>query len=161
VSHAATIQDLPGASMGRHLLATDVDVPDGAAVVQDGLCLGTAHGLAFGQALVTSFAASRQRWSLLLLPDDPEARPRELVGEVIAAADGVATVRWLGDTLSGEGERLPTGYLFTGSNGPHCPTGLLIGSARCHPFERDLLEVTVPVSFHGSAAEVLIAGGSP
>src|SRR5690606_28092348 len=59
---SATVYDLPGASHGRHMLVASEDVPDGAAVVQDGLFLGSARGLCLGSALLTSFVASRQPW---------------------------------------------------------------------------------------------------
>ena len=152
---AAVLWDLPG-DAGRHLLAADVAVPDGAAVVQEGLFLGTSKGLSFGMALMTSFPASRQRWSLLLLPDTPAARPRELEGTVERGGAGVAFVRFTADRFVAGGKALPKGYLFTGSNGPHCPSGLLIGSARPVAGERDLIEVTVPVSSGTRAAVVLV-----
>ena len=79
----ATVYDLPGAAYGRHLLVVGQTVPDGAAVVDNGLFLGTARGLSFGTGLMTSFIASRHRWSLILLPDDPRERPRELEGEIV------------------------------------------------------------------------------
>lgn len=158
VRHPATVWELPGAVHGRHLLAADCSVPDGAAVVQDGWCLGTARGLSFGLGLVTSFAASRQRWSLLLLPEDAAARPRELSGEVVDGRLGRAIVRWRGDSLERGGGELPRGFLFTGSNGPHCPSGLFLG--RATPVGGDLLEVTIPVQSWPRAAEVVVGGGA-
>lgn len=157
---AATVHDLPGAVNGRHLLAAAQAVPDGAAVVQDGALLGTARGLSFGMALVTSFAASRHRWSLVLMPDG-DGRPLELGGEVVHAERNVALLRWQGDPFTGESERLPEGHLFTGSNGPHCPAGLWIGTARQHDVERDLLVITTPADFGARAVQVAIAGGAP
>jgi hypothetical protein len=163
--HPATVWELPGAVHGRHLLATDAAVPDGAAVVQDGWCLGTAHGLSFGLGLVTSFATSRQRWSLLLLPEAPGARPHEISGEVIEGRDGIALLRWRGDTFDGEGLRLPPGFLFTGSNGPHCPPGLYLGRATPHRSDPDLIEVaTAPpngLPASGPRAAELVVGGGP
>jgi hypothetical protein len=49
----ATVYDLPGVAYGRHLLVVGHAVPDGAAVVDNGLFLGTARGLAFGTGLMT------------------------------------------------------------------------------------------------------------
>jgi len=157
---AAKVYDLPGAVHGRHLLVAGCDVPDGAAVVQNGLFLGTARGLAFGTGLVTSFVASRQQWSLLLLPDDAEAGPRELHAKVVRTEGNVA---WLecGDAPGAAAEPPGPGYLFTGSNGPHCPAGLWIGRALPHAFERDLLQVTTPPLSGPHAAQVFVGGGVP
>ncbi|MBL8730734.1 MAG: hypothetical protein JNM25_20110, partial [Planctomycetes bacterium] len=155
----AIVRDLPGAVHGRHLLSAGSAVPDGAAVVQDGLFLGTARALSFGLGLVTSFPASRHRWSLLLLPADPAARPRELDG-VIVQTDGTdCWLRWQHDAVGGDGERLPAGHLFTGSNGPNCPAGLWIGSAEPHPYDRSLLIVHTSSLPGPRAAEVVTAGG--
>lgn len=155
--HGATVHDLPGVA-GRHLVSADVAVPDGAAVVQDGLCLGTARGLSFGTALVTSFSASRHDWSLLLLPEVPGERPRELVGRVLQGSEGRAVVEFRADRFLAADGGLPSGYLFTGSNGPHCPAGLLLGSARPVPGSPDRIEVTLPVMGGPRAAEIVVQG---
>ena len=152
---AAVLHDLPGASKGRHLLVVDGTAAANAAVVHADRLLGTAHGLNFGAALMTSFAASRQRWSLLLLPDDQDAAPRELTAVVVHGADQVVWLRWRG----GLQERLPPGQLFTGSNGRHCPAGLHIGRAGPHPTELDIMEVTVAAPAGPLAVEVLDGGG--
>jgi hypothetical protein len=152
----AVVLDLPGATHGRHLLTADRDVPDGAAVLLDGVFLGTARRLAFRSGLVTAFVASRQRWSLVLLPDDPTLPPRELHGRVESGEAGRAVVRWLGaDVLS---PRQPSGYLFTGSNGPSCPPGLLIGHATPHAYETDVLDVAVQIGTGPHVAEVVVGG---
>ena len=158
--HPATVRDLPGAVHGRHLLIADVAVPDGAAVVQQGIFLGTARGLSFGMGLVTSFTASRQRWSLLLLPDEPGAAARELVAQVVRA-DGAEAV--LQGEAGTDGERLPAGQLFTGSNGPDCPSGLWIGSVEPVPREPGFLVLRTLALPGPRAAEVWIAaaGGAP
>ena len=134
-------------------MSTSESVPDGAAVVIDGVCLGIARGLSFGQALVTSFPRSRQRLALLLLPDDPEQRPRELWGEVVRA--GAATA-WL-SCRGGDRVALPSGFLFTGSNGRHCPPGLLLGRAMPQPGQPDLLAVVVPTTADVLTAQVVVA----
>jgi hypothetical protein len=157
--HAAIVRDLPGAVHGRHLLIAGTAVPDGAAVVQDGLFLGTARGLSFGMGLVTSFPASRHRWSLLLLPDDPAARPRELFGEIVQTDGSESWLRWHHDAVGGGLERLPAGHLFTGSNGPNCPAGLWIGSAAPHPYDRSLVVVRTLTLPGPRAAEVVTATG--
>lgn len=149
------LHDLPGVSNGRHLLVVEGAVAPTAAVVHEGRLLGSANGLAFGAALMTSFTASRQRWSLLLLPDDPAAPPRELTAVVVHTEGDVVWLRWRG----GERERLPNGELFTGSNGRHCPAGLRVGRAGPHATELDLLEVTVPQASGPFAVEVLDGGG--
>lgn len=155
LARAAIVYDLPGAANGRHLLVGG-DVPDGAAVVQDGCLLGTARALAFGCALVTSFAASRQRWSLILLPDDRALPPRELEGEVVRARAGVALLR----CRTTAGLRLCAGHLFTGSNGEHCPAGLWIGTAA--PLDdAAMLEVRVPDGAGSRSVEVLVGRGAP
>lgn len=156
----AVVRDLPGARSGRHLLQAEGFVPDGAAVVQGGQFLGTARGLAFGSGLVTAFGASRHAWSLILLPDDPNERPREIEAEVEWCLDNKAWLHRRPDQFDGSHERLPPGYLFTGSNGPHCPVGLAIGSAEPHPERRDLLVVTMPSLTGARAAEVVIGGGT-
>lgn len=151
----ATVYDLPGASHGRHLLVADEDVPDGAAVVQDGLFLGSARGLCLGSGLVTSFLASRQDWSLLFLPTEGAARPVELHGSVVRQEGNSAWLRWTGPSrqvLS----RLGSGFLFTGSNGKFCPAGLWIGRAVPDQFDRNLLQVIVPVLEGPRVAEVIV-----
>jgi len=153
---AAVVHDLPGAVHGRHLLV-GCTVADGSAVVHDGCLLGLARGMAFGSGLVTSFAASRHRWSLLLLPDDPEAPPRELEGEVVAVDGGSVVVR----CRDVAGERLATGQLFTGSNGPHCPAGLWIGHAAPRDRQPGALDVEVPVVTGPRAVEVFSAVEAP
>lgn len=130
-------------------------MPDGAAVIQDGLFLGTARGLSFGTGLVTAFVASRQPWSLLLLPDGDDADPIELYGRVEAGDGDQAQLRLVG-APDGRGTRLAPGYLFTGSNGRHCPAGLWIGRAQPDQFERDLLAVKVPVLPGPRVAEVFV-----
>lgn len=151
----AVVYDLPGAGSGRHLLVGG-GVPDGAAVVQDGCLLGTARALAFGSALVTSFAASRQRWSLILLPDDPAMPPRELEGEVLRSRGGVAVLR----CRTAAGLRLCGGHLFTGSNGEHCPAGLWIGTAT--PLDDvAMLEVRVPFEAGPRVVEVVTGREAP
>lgn len=151
----AVVYDLPGARRGRHLLVAPVDVPDGAAVVQDDVLLGAARGLCAGSALVTSFSASRQRWSLLFLPDGDEADPVELSGRVERAEGNVARVRWEGPSRE-RLLRLTPGMLFTGSNGRFCPAGLWIGRARPDRFDRNVMEVRVPSEPGPRAVEVLV-----
>lgn len=152
---AAVVYDLPGARRGRHLLVVSARVPDGAAVVQNGLFLGTARGLAFGTGLLSSFVASRQHWTLLFLPDDPGEDPVELQGQVVRQDGDAALLRWRGDRE--RMLRIGEGYLFTGSNGRFCPAGLWIGRARPHALERELLEVTVPVTPGPQRAQVIVA----
>jgi hypothetical protein len=156
----ARVVELPGNDRGRHLVDAGASLPDGAAVVQGELCLGTVHGLAFGIGLMTAFPASRQPWNLLLLPDDTEARPRELRGTVVQRDGEVVWLRCRGDELDEAGAALPAGRLFTGSNGRHCPAGLLLGSVRPHGVERDLLEFRSPVGPGPHAAEVLVGAGT-
>lgn len=151
------IHDLPGAVHGRHLLVGSGHVADGAAVVQGGYLLGTAKGLAFGTGLVTSFAASRHRWVLILLPDEPDAMPIELVGVVVRADGDRVWVRGSRPILTADGQRPGSGHLFTGSNGLHCPSGLWIGRATPDPLAFDGLIVTVPVE-HGVRAVEVHAG---
>ena len=151
----ATVYDLPGATHGRHMLVADEDVPDGAAVVQDGLFLGSARGLCLGSALVTSFAASRQEWSLLYLPHDEQSIPIELHGRVERTEGHIAWLKWSGPSRE-QLARLGSGYLFTGSNGKFCPAGLWIGSAEPDRFERNWLKVTVPSQSGPRIAEVIV-----
>lgn len=152
---AATVYDLPGASHGRHLLVCSEDVPDGAAVVQDGLFLGTARGLCLGSGLVTSFMASRQAWTLLLLPDADAEAPIELHARVVRAEAGVAWLKLTGVPLE-QMARVGRGYLFTGSNGQFCPAGLWIGLAETAAEGFQYLKVTVPMGTGPRMAEVLV-----
>lgn len=159
----AVVHELPGASHGRHLLVGAGSVPDGAAVTQDGYLLGTTKGLAFGVALVTSFAAARQRWSLVLLPDAPGAAPVEFTG-VVVRTDGDQV--WLRGqhapapgTAAFAAMRSTSGHLFTGSNGAHCPAGLWIGRAVPDPASHDLWIVTVPVEHGARSVEVHLGRG--
>ncbi len=155
---AGGVYDRPGARRGRHLLVTSADVPDGAAVVQDDVLLGAARGLCAGSALVTSFPASRQRWSLLFLPDGDDGEAVELSGRVERAEGNVAWVRWQGPSRE-RLLRLRPGFRFTGSNGRFCPAGLWIGRATPDRFDRNVLEVRVPTEPGPRAVEVLVAGG--
>lgn len=155
---AGLLYDLPGASFGRHLLVVE-QLASAATVVHDGHLVGTARGLAFGTGLVTSFPASRQIWSLLLLPDDRSAPPLELVGAVETAQQNVARVRVQGHPLA-RGHRLPAGRLFTGSNGFHCPSGLSIGHALPIAGEPDVLLVTTEFA-PGPLPVDVIEGGQP
>jgi hypothetical protein len=155
----ATVYDLPGASHGRHLLVCTESVPDGAAVVQDGLFLGTARGLCLGSGLVTSFVASRQAWTLLLLPDGDAEPPIELHARVERTVDNVAWLKLTGVPLE-QLARVGRGYLFTGSNGQFCPAGLWIGLAEPAAEGFNVLKVTVPMEAGPRSAEVLV-GESP
>lgn len=152
----AVVYDLPGATRGRHMLVADEDVPDGAAVVQDGLFLGSARGLCLGSALVTSFAASRQNWSLLFLPTEGNGGPVELHGSVVRTEGNVAWLKWSGPSRE-QLARLGNGFLFTGSNGKFCPASLWIGRAVPDQFERNLLKVIVPIMKGPRIAEVIVA----
>jgi hypothetical protein len=151
----AIVHDLPGASHGRHLVACAGRLPASTAVVADGLFLGTAQGLAFGTGLLTSFAASRQRWSLLLLPDDASSPPLELAGAVAHNAGGVA---WFCPETARSS--WPSGHLFTGSNGLHCPAGLWIGRAEPAADQPGELCITTPQDPGPRSCEVLLGGGS-
>ncbi|MEC8253756.1 MAG: hypothetical protein VYA51_09750 [Planctomycetota bacterium] len=154
---SGVVYDLPGAHRGRHLLVSSGEVPDGAAVTQRGLLVGVARGLSFGNALVTSFPASRHRWSLLFLPDDVDQPVVEMSGVVERAEGGVAWVRWQGPPREVV-RRLGDGFLFTGSNGRFCPSGLWIGRVNEHGFARDLIQVRAPVAPGPRAVDVLVGG---
>ena len=117
--------------------ASGVALRAGAALVEDGMLLGTVQAPWTGQALVLPFGASRRRWSLLLLPasrspEEPTPQPvrdsvRELVARVVeGGAEG--NLRLATDGLGQE--PLPAGALFTGANGPDCPAGLFLGMVR-------------------------------
>lgn len=153
---AAVVYDLPGSDRGRHLLVSDGAIPDGAAVVEDGMLLGVAQGLCMGSGLMTSFFSSRRRWSLLFLPDGEGQPVLELSGVLERAADNRAWVRWEGPPR----EQVPmqaAGHLFTGSNGRFCPAGLWIGRASMGRFDQRILEVRSPVARGARAVEVLVA----
>lgn len=135
----ARLTGLPDGTGGRFLLRAPGPVADGAAVAQDGICLGTARGIAFEQALVTSFAASRQPWALLLLPDDRSLPVQELWGSVEFADAGQAWFRCRRGAVPPGG----AGFVFTGANGPGCPAGLLLGRAEPE-IGRSLLRIVVP-----------------
>ncbi len=158
-SMAAMVHELPGATNGRHLLVGAADVVDGAAVLQDGYLLGTARGLAFGVGLVTSFAASRQRWTLIWLPDDGALSPIELHAEVIATDGDRVVLRRLAASVPGANLHPTAGHLFTGSNGLHCPSGLWIGRVSPHPLDFDKFVVDVQVERGQRAVAVLSGGG--
>jgi len=151
----ATVYDLPGATHGRHLLVCNEHVPDGAAVVQDGLFLGTARGLSFGAGLVTSFVASRQAWNLLVMPEGEGGAPIELHARVERAVGSVAWLRLSGVPLE-RLARMGRSYLFTGSNGQHCPAGLWIGLAEPAAEGFNVLKVTVPGATGTRLAEVFV-----
>ena len=145
----ARLWPLPDGRGGRWLLSSSVSVPDGAAVVQDGVCLGTARGVAFGQALVTSFAASRQSWALWLLPDDPALAPRGYYGQVVRAN---TTTAWFRPRNV---DAVPVaGYVFTGGGQPHCPAGLRIGPAE-PTIGSNWLQITLPLRSGSQQVEVV------
>lgn len=115
---------LPGLE-GRRLHASWARaerVADGAALSQEGVCIGTVRTLALGQGLVSAFHATRHPWSLLLLPEEPGQPVVELQGTVDGAVPGGLRI-----SLGGASARAVPGWLFTGSNGPHCPPGLVLG----------------------------------
>ncbi len=156
----ARLMDLPGAAGRRFLLSAAAAVPGDAAVVHEGLCIGTTRGLSFGNALVTSFLGSRRRWNLILLPSEADGRPRELSADVVDADAGDALLRCHGDSYDGFHAPLPRGYLFTGSNGRGCPAGLFLGAAEPGD-ELDELLVTIPLQTGPLDVEVLVPGGEP
>lgn len=137
----ARLQPLPGSLQQRfHVtLAQGAGVPDGAAIVQGDLLLGSVRGLWFGQGLGTAFAASRQSWVLLLLPEEPAAPPLALWGEVESQRGHTAWLR-----CRGRVPPLQSGWLFTGSNGRCCPLGLLLGRTAPVAGDPTLLELTLP-----------------
>jgi hypothetical protein len=145
----AQLWPLPGSDGHRFHLRAAAVVPDGAAVVRSGICIGTARALAFGQATVTSFVLTARPWSLLLLPDDPALPPRELYAHV---TPGTGNEAWL---RCRTGEHTGAGYLFTGGNGPHCPAGLLLGRAEPQP-EPGLMRVWLADA--GGPAAVVVSG---
>ena len=104
---------------------------------------------------MTSFAASRQRWSLLFLPDGDAQPAFELSGVIERTAGNVAWVRWTGLPRN-QLPRFAEGHLFTGSNGRYCPSGLWIGRARVDRADRDLLEIRSPVTRGARAVHVLV-----
>lgn len=120
----AQLLPLPGLE-GRRLHASwsrKQRIADGAAVHQDGVCIGTVRTLALGQGLVSAFHATRHPWSLLLLPEEPGQPVVELQGSVDGPVPGGLRLG-----LGGASARTARGWLFTGSNGPYCPPGLLLG----------------------------------
>lgn len=133
----AVATPLPDRRGQRWLVQGSGTLPDGAAVVKEGLCLGTLRGMAFGQGLCTPFPASRHPWSLWLLPDDPTAPPVSVYGEVVHANGSTAWFR------PRSGFVAQGGFAFTGSNGKDCPAGLLLGRAE-PDLERKLWRVTAP-----------------
>lgn len=149
----ARTQVLPGSLDQRfHVtMALGGRVTDGAAIVQGQLCLGLLRGLWFGQGLGTAFAASRQRWVLLLLPEDESRPPLPLWGEVESSRGHTAWLR-----CRGRVPPLCSGWLFTGSNGRLCPHGLLLGRAAAVSGDDTLLEVTLPDLAASSAVEVFV-----
>ena len=140
---------LPDQGGGRWLVQGSRSLPDGAAVVQDGVCLGTLRSVAFGQGLCTPFASSRHAWSLWLLPDDPELAPLGIYGEVVYASGATAWFRERGGFHGGGG-----GFVFTGSNGADCPPGLLLGRAE-PDLARKTWRITVPALHGNQRVEVL------
>lgn len=156
---AGVLHELPGAVHGRFLLATEATVQDGAAVLHEGRFLGSSRGLAFGSALVTSFAASRQRWNLLTLPDAAGERPVEFVGRIVGQVGEQVEILRLGAAGMGDRQRFDAGWLFTGSNGLSCPAGLVIGRLVPHPLDPERALVHVPTQRGSRAVELLVAGG--
>lgn len=149
----AQLRPLPDGRGGRCSLFADAVVPDGAAVVMDGRCLGRARGLAFGQGICTSLAASKKPWAVLLLPDDPALPPQELFGEVVRT-DGVqAWFRPRSTVITAGG----SGFLFTGANGPFCPAGLLLGRTETES-GRNLLRVETAAQSGPILASVVVEG---
>lgn len=144
---------LPGSLDQRfHItMAMAAATDDGAAVVQGELCLGRLRRLWFGQALGTSFASSRQRQVLLLLPDDADREPLALWGEVESERGHTVWLR-----CRGKVPELQPGWLFTGSNGRLCPYGLLLGRAEPVSGDETLLQVALPALPDEAAVEVMV-----
>ena len=91
------------------------------------------------------------------IPVDSSARsPERDRGRVERAEGNVAWVRWQGPSRE-RLLRLRPGFLFTGSNGRFCPSGLWIGRATADPTDRALLQVRVPAGEGARAVEVFVA----
>ena len=87
----------------------------------------------------SSLQASQKPWALLLLPEDPSLPPQELFGEVVRSDGATSWFRPRRGTLTAGA----TGLVFTGSNGPYCPAGLLVGRAEVES-GRNLLRIALP-----------------
>ena len=97
-----------------------------AALVQDGVLLGTLQDPWSGQSLVLPFDQDPRSWSVLLLPKGAAAVV-ELTVRVQRRHGRVLTLS-VGDPAGLPTGGLEGGYLFTGANGPHCPLGLFLGA---------------------------------
>ncbi len=109
-------------------------LPPGAALVQDGVLLGTLQDPWSGQSLVLPFASDVRSWSVLLLSKgaaggtqtQAESPVLELTVRIVRRRDQVLTLA-VGNHADLPPGGLEDGYLFTGANGPHCPFGLFLG----------------------------------
>ena len=107
----------------------------GAALVQDGVLLGTLQDPWSGQSLVLPFASDVRSWSVLLLPKGAagaakapaESPVLELTVRIVRRRHQVLTLA-VGNHADLPPGGLEGGYLFTGANGPHCPLGLFLGA---------------------------------
>ncbi|MHC5070854.1 MAG: hypothetical protein ACYTGO_10260 [Planctomycetota bacterium] len=103
-----------------------------AALVQDGVLLGTLQEPWSGQSLALPFASDNRPWSVLLLPKGNtgaivQPSVLELVVRVVARSGPLLTLA-VANSADLPAGALAAGHLFTGANGPHCPLGLLLGA---------------------------------
>ncbi len=100
----------------------------GAALVQDGVLLGTLVEPWRGQSLAVPFPEDTRPWSVLLLSRSTAgaASVLELCVAVVHRQGRLLTLAVVHGDIPPTG--LTAGHLFTGANGPHCPLGLFLGA---------------------------------
>lgn len=121
--------------------ATTVVLPRGAPLLDGARLVGSVRRAGSGYALATPFGEGAALWSLILLPDDPLAPVQYFSARGVRRTGSVVELR-----IATGGPLPVAGYLFTGSNGAHCPPGLPIGPARPLPGASDALAVAVPAA---------------
>lgn len=115
-------------------------LPVGAAVLCDERFAASVSRAGQGYGLAAPFGERPQVWALVLLPSDANAPPQYLAARTVRHEGGLVQLQ----RVCG-GPPLVAGLLFTGSNGPDCPPGLPIGSARGVVGDADGLLVSLPV----------------
>lgn len=146
----------PGGPRWLVTAGSGVRLCQGAALVQDGVLLGTLQNPWSGQSLVLPFDADDRTWSVVLLPEPGigELGVRELCVQIVHRDGAELTLAVTAREVPAAG--LPAGYLFTGANGPDCPLGLFLGAVRPQDgrllLSREPQTITRPLVYAGEGS---------
>ena len=121
-----------------------------------------AYATGYSMAEAHAMANTQIGWMGVVVGDPKMAPYADRFHDIrlvdVRSVGNVTYLRWEGPGPEAL-QRLPSGFLFTGSNGRFCPAGLWIGRATPDRFDRNLLEVRAPTASGPRAVEVLVEEG--